>query len=265
MKVRFSFLQQSVGIFVIAALAIILFATVYIIKDKKLFVKMYNLYTDLNRGDGISTTTKIIYKGIEVGYVNDVKLDKNNKIKVHMQVYPEFWKFLRGFTYIKVASGSFIGGKVLELVPQDQGEDLRKGAWIPSEDDEKVRKMLEGGKIKEKSDDMNKKIMLILNDVEVVVKNIKAMTSEMQKESSEYKQTMVNVRRITSNIATLTDVLVKTSPEIKQIVVDTQSAIHEANKMVKSTQESGVFRMLTPAPKAPEDGKRVLQVDTRDL
>lgn len=265
MKVRFSRMQQIAGVFVILALTIILFSSVYIIKDKKLFVSMIDVYTNLLRGDGISTTTKVVYKGIDVGYVNDMQLADNNRIKVHMKIYPEFWKHFRGFTYVKIVSGSIIGGKQLELIPEDKGAPLEKGSWLLSENDERVKKMLEGGQIKGKEQDMNKKIMSILSDVEVIIKNVKKMTIEMQQDNSDYKKILVNVRNITGNVAKVTEVLAKTSPEIKQMVVDSQSAIKEANRMVKATQKSGLFKMLTPSLKDPKEHQRLMHLDTRDL
>jgi phospholipid/cholesterol/gamma-HCH transport system substrate-binding protein len=258
-------MNQVVGAFIILASGILILSSFYLIKEKKLFEKMKNFYTYLNRGDGVSPSTKIYLKGIEIGYVTEVYMEDNGRIMVHFQIFPKFAGQLRGVSYLKVASGSFIGGKQLEIMPSSTGDIVADGSWIMSEDEEVIQKLQEKGQLKEKEGDMNKKIDGILNDVKEIVKNIKFTTTEMRSPESDIQRTLGNVRNITANIAQLTEALAKTTPEIKQIVVDSQSAISETNKLVKSTRKSRWIKMFTPADELPTMKEKMVQMDSRDF
>lgn len=248
------------------SLLILILASFFIVKDKKLFIKMVPKYTFLNRGDGISPATRVIIKGIEIGFVNKVALSEKGRIKVSMEIYPRFLKQLRGQTYIKVASGSFIGGKQLEII-SEEGDDkpLYKKEFIPSEDEDEIKKLLKKGTLKAKGADMNKKIMAILDDVAVIVKNAKAMSNDMKKPDSDVQKMLVNVRRITHSVAQITEALAKSSPEMKKMVEDSQVTITNVKQMLRETKQGSMYKMITPKPKVPDSSKRMQQIDTRDL
>ncbi len=266
MRMRFSGMYQMAGIFILVSFFILIVASFYIIKDKKLFVKMVPKYTYLNRGDGISPATRIFIKGIEVGYVTHIALSSKGMIRIRFEIYPRFLKQMRGQTYIKVASGSFIGGKQLEIVSED-GEDkpLYIREFIPSEDDENIKKQLAKGQLKDKGEDMNKKILAILDDVSVIVKNAKAMSMEIKKPDSDAQRMLVNIRRITQNVAQITEALAKSSPEMRKMVHDSQASVTNVKQMLQETKQGSMYKMIAPKAKIPDSSQRMQQIDTRDL
>lgn len=265
MEIRFNKMHQAAGAFVIFAVLVLIVGSFYVIRDKKIFTEMKAKYTYLDRADGISPATRVFFKGIEIGYVDKVSLGERGRIKVSMEIYPRYTKQLKGLVYVKVASGSIIGGKMVEIVSEGGAGELYTKRYIPSEDELEIRKMLKKGTIKSEAKDMNKKVMAILDDVEIVAKNIRKITTEIDQPESDVKLMLKNLRIITDNVAKLSRDMANKSPEMQKMVEDSQEALSQTNEMLKQAKQGSVYKMLTPEGQSPNSDKRMVKVDTRDL
>jgi len=262
MSFRFRFIHQIVGVFLFLSLSILVVAGYIMAGEKKLFEKMTEYYTVIDRGDGISTNTNVTLKGIDIGYINDIHMTDESRIYVAFSVYPEFARHIKGFTYVKIASASLLGGKVVEIVPSESGAIVVSGTKLPSDKDKEVQEFLARQDIKP-SDDNTQKINAILANVEVITHNIKVLTGQAKSPDGSIQASLLNVANITKNVADLTGALQERTPELKSIIIDAKSAAQDSSQMIRATRESTVFRALTPAPPQPKASENMIHIDPR--
>lgn len=261
---KLPYIQRAVGIFLISAALILTAALFYMIREKRVFESKLHFYTLLDRGDGITSGTPVMYKGIPAGNVTEASLNEEGKISVTFEMFPEFKKHLKGFSFVKIGSASLLGGKILDMVTSDTGDILPNWAYIPSNDDPAIKAYLSSPEYrKQHQDDQNTKIANILNNVEVITGNLKNISSDFRNPESGISSALNNVKRITSNMAQITGEIKSASPEIRQSIQDTQSTIENVNKIVKSARKGPLIRMIGKEEET-ESSAPLFDMDPRD-
>lgn len=261
--VTYKRMHQLAGGLILSSITILCMTIFYMAKEERIFETMIKYHTKFKRVDGISNTADVMFHGINIGYINDVYMDRNAYVVVEFKVKPEFYKHIKGFTYVRLYSPSLIGGKVLEIVPSDTGSVVKTGSFIPSIEDEEVRKLLESDEYAAKREnDVNENIENIIQNVETITQNLKHLSNEINQPNSHLKKTLQNVQKITSDVSHVSKTIRQTSPEIQKSVLDTQKTITNVNQMVEETKHSGIYKTVTGKKKVPTEP---LSIDSRDI
>lgn len=258
MGTNYKFKHQLVGAFILITIVTMLGGAYNVAVERRIFTQTHKYFTILDRGDGISPRTVVTMKGIEIGSVDTVEMDESARIVVTFSVFPEFRRHLKGFTYLKLAAGSVIGGRQLELVPEAEGPLLVDGVKIPSVDDQAVKDRVESGALVLEESDVTKQVSTILNNVNAITENLKKTSSEMEP-GGDISRTIASMARVSENLDQITGSLKQTTPEIQKTVIDTQNTVEDASKVVNRT------RQMLGTDEDPRDQESLRQIDTRDL
>lgn len=258
MSTKYKFRQQMVGGFILVTLVIALGGMYNVALERRIFSRRHNYFTVLDRGDGISSRTVITMKGIEVGSVDDVTMNEDAKIIVRFSVFPEFRQHLKGFTYLKFAGGSVIGGRQIEIVPEGKGPIVADNSKIPSSEDSEVKERVARGELELEESDPTKQVASILANVDAITANLKRTTAQMEP-GGDISRTIASMARVSENLDKITGTLKQTTPEIQKTVIDTQNTVEDASKVVNAT------RRIFGSDDDPREKETLRQIDTRDL
>lgn len=265
MNFRFQRMHVTVGIFLLLSMALLVIAGYFMASTKKLFARKVAYHTVLDRGDGISTTTSLTMKGIDIGSITDIYMNEAGKIVVHFEVFPEFATQLRGFTYVKISSTSLLGGKTVEIIPSASGSPVPGGSRLPTDRDPEVDDYLTKNDLKKPADDTSQKINAILENVEVMTGNFRVLSAQAKQPEGNMQRSLANVEKITADVAAITGALKEKTPEMQSVVVDAKTATQDASQMIRSSKESALFRALTPDPPPPVDVEHIMHLDSRSI
>ncbi len=143
MKFQIRFADQIVGLFIILALASIVFILVMMGINQRWFAKDYNYTSNFNSGNGLSIGMPITYKGFKIGSIDKIELLNNNKVKINFHIFDTYYDKVRKNSVLQhavspialVAGGMlFHPGKSTELIPEL--------SYIPSTDSEEGMELI---------------------------------------------------------------------------------------------------------------------------
>lgn len=264
MNFRFQRLHVTVGVFLLISTTLLVMAGYFTASSKKLFARKVPFHTVLDRGDGISTTTSLTMRGIEIGAITDIYMNDEGKILVHFHVFPEFAGQLRGFTYVRISSTSLLGGKTVEIIPSATGNPVPPDSRLPTDRDPEVDDYLTRNDLKKPSDDTSQKINAILENVEAMTGNFRVLSAQFKQPDGNWQRSMANTEKLTADWAAISGALKDRTPEMQSMIVDAKRATEDAKQMVQSTKESGLFRALTPAPQPVSEVEHIMHLDSRN-
>ena len=109
--------ERMVGVFVLSAIAVLLFLLFSTIKSQNIFEESFVIYGKLNSAEGLSAETIVQISGIEVGKVSVIDITDDNRIMLTMQIYNRFHKLLRTDSKVRVSSlnSTIIGKSIIGI------------------------------------------------------------------------------------------------------------------------------------------------------
>jgi len=124
--------KTKVGIFLLFGFAVIISVFVIIIRKDSKPTDMYFVKFEESVG-GLKTDSSVLYKGVQVGKVKNICVKDVNEIIVRVAIERDLVTLREG-TIAKIAMGSLMGGKVVELTGGKSGAPvLKPGSYISSE------------------------------------------------------------------------------------------------------------------------------------
>lgn len=107
----------KLGIFVVAGLALFVFALFYIGSKENLFSKTFDIYAIFDNVSGLSQGSSIQFAGISVGSVQSIDIIASDKVKVNMSIVKDVQKFIKKDSEASIVSDGLVGNKVLTISP----------------------------------------------------------------------------------------------------------------------------------------------------
>ena len=80
MAYQFKNIEKIIGAFIIVSFLLLVAAVIFIGKGKKLFSKKIHYTTRFYSAEGVPKGMKIMFKGVEVGEVEDLEFDTNYEV-----------------------------------------------------------------------------------------------------------------------------------------------------------------------------------------
>ncbi len=144
MYFRIKHIDRLAGIFVILALVLVLITIVFIARGQKWFSKRHPYLVVFDRVAGIKAGTEVTISGMEVGRVKSLRLNKESKVEVILEIFDEYKDYIRKDSSVTVISG-LLGGKTVEITPGSrEASFLLPGEPIPSQEPKELTDFLKG-------------------------------------------------------------------------------------------------------------------------
>jgi len=210
MSFKFKHLEKIVGVFLSLVIIAIIGVIMLIGKEQRWFEKHYEFTTKFIRGEGLSPGMQVQIKGIQVGEVISVFLNKDNWIEVRFRVFEEYADRIRQDSVVRLRA-PLIGSKTLEIIPGDADKPvLANGSYIWSEDTEEGERVLKEKQKLEKTDEITR----ILQNIEKLTYNLSSQEGSLEKalskidkffamlsdEKGSLNQTLKSIEYITKSI-----------------------------------------------------------------
>ncbi|MDR1177598.1 MAG: MlaD family protein [Spirochaetaceae bacterium] len=132
MKFRIRFADQIVGIFLILALASLVFVILMLGSRQRWFSKDYLYKTYLESASGISENMALQYKGFTIGNVKSIDLSDDGRVEVVFSVYDKYQSRVREGSLVELQVNPLGLGNHFVFYPGTGIGEVEEGAWIPS-------------------------------------------------------------------------------------------------------------------------------------
>jgi phospholipid/cholesterol/gamma-HCH transport system substrate-binding protein len=119
MKFTIRFADQIVGVFIILALGIVIFAIFMLGSSQRWFSRDYYFKSYFPSASGLSQNMAVQYKGFTIGHVKSVKLDANDQVEVRFTVFDTYIDRVRHGSMVDVSTSPLaaLGGNSFTFYP----------------------------------------------------------------------------------------------------------------------------------------------------
>lgn len=114
-RLSYTALERLVGAFVLTALLLLIVLFVYSREAKTMFAEKFTLIAYMRNAQSITTDTKVLVSGIEVGEVNQIDLGSDNLIRMELEVLERFHGLVREDSRASLSKLSMIGKATIEI------------------------------------------------------------------------------------------------------------------------------------------------------
>ena len=186
--------ERLVGVFVLAALAVI-FGLIFINgRTTHLFEKRVTYHAYLNSAQGISTESVVKVSGLEVGRVSGLDIADNNRIHLTLFIYERYHDLVRADSHVALSKLSVLGKASIDITAGTPGSPvLPDGATLAIEEPRSL-------------DELVADLTPVMEKVKRIVEGVAAMVdavdpNDIKTTSHELAQTMASMRSISGQIA----------------------------------------------------------------
>lgn len=211
MAYKFRNIEKMIGLFTVAALIIVVAAVIFIAKGQKLFVKK-NLYTTVfNSADNLTEGMPIKFKGLKIGAVKGMELDRQNKILTEFYIFREYADRLKEDSIIQV-NAPLIGEKVLEITEGTRESAIAaNNSLLYSIDSEKGRELLRAQPVQ------------AATPTDMIIKNVQLLTAQLSDPEGGLMKSLKNMEKFSSAFA-------DTYGGSKDVITDMIKNLHEVTR-----------------------------------
>lgn len=234
MKFKFKHTDKIVGIFFLVAVVALIFTLVVVAVSKRIFDRKYYFTTQFVDATGLSNSTKLFFKGYEIGKLKKYSLNINNQIDAELVVYKEFRSKIVENSAIFKATNPITGKSTMEFLQgPDWSKVLAEGEFIPSLGSTAGKQLLKEGLVK-KSGDM----------MESVLKNVDQLLYNLTQDDNPEQGALF---RMVYNLANMTDKMDESLENVNAILVSLQKD--------NNPEDGAMFRILSNVADLTDDFK----------
>jgi len=261
MHFRIKHIDRYVGIFVILALAVIIVTLVFMGRGQKWFEKRYHYTVVFSKVQGLKPGTEVTISGMEVGTVQSLRLNRQNKVELTLEVLETYRDYIRKDSQATIASG-LIGGKTVDItVGSPDQPPLPEGANIASLEPKELADIVKEIDVKtplKKLDDALENVKSItqkLNDPQgelfTLLKNVEFVTAQLKsgqgnvgailqdkKVHQEISAAVESIRRSAANIEEVTQNASQVSRDLPKMVSEVDRAVKEVPKILDDVKKA---------------------------
>lgn len=213
MKFSIRYADKIVGLFIILAIAILIFLVFMLGKSQRWFARDLQYVSYFSSADGLSPNMPVLYKGFTIGHVKKIKLNDDDRVEVLFIIFDEHLHRVREGSLVEAqVSPIGLGNKFL-FTPGKGKEQLDEGTVIPTAGSEAGKKLIAQGLADAPEQDSINAIMSQMDAVMEGVNSIIAMLENMVSDISEgisgsdrstIGRTLGNVELATSDLKDIT-------------------------------------------------------------
>jgi phospholipid/cholesterol/gamma-HCH transport system substrate-binding protein len=176
LKFKIRFADQIVGIFIIAALAALLFVFVLLGRSQRWFAKDAVFSTILPTAAGLSKNMPVQYKGFTIGNVSSFELNANDDVEVRLVIHEEYRNRVRQGSMVEIMVNPIGLGNQF-LFHSGKGEILASGSPLPTVGSAQARELIRQGLAVEPPHDDT--ISVLLAQVNSIMENVGQIIAEV--------------------------------------------------------------------------------------
>jgi len=133
LKLRMKYTGVFVSIFVGISIIAIVTAFIFLSMDKRFFADKYVFETKFKDAVGLSTSTKVVFKGYNIGRVKSFELDEKNEIYTEIYIYDDFHeKIVENSAFNKILNPITGSSSIEFLSGPANGKSLEEHSFLPS-------------------------------------------------------------------------------------------------------------------------------------
>lgn len=202
--------EVKIGILVLVAIACLIFG-IRMLQGKGLFESGIDIYAFYEDASGLQTSSPVLLKGVQIGRVKDIQLEKDSKIKVTLHINSGY--DIPTGSEAELAAPSLISSdKVINIhLPESSNSNLKDADIIPVKASSDLLSSL-GGEVKPVIANVNGTIGTI-DSVALAVNNILNLQTQMH-----LHNTFANVDKAVDQLAQLSSELNKQTTQLNQIM-----------------------------------------------
>jgi phospholipid/cholesterol/gamma-HCH transport system substrate-binding protein len=186
MKFTIRFADQIVGVFIILALGIVIFAIFMLGSNQRWFSRDYYFKSYFPSATGLSQNMAVQYKGFTIGHVKSTRLDENDQVEVRFTVFDTYINRVRHGSLVDVSISPLaaLGGNSFTFYPGtgamliNEKEKVIEEKIIPWAGSAEAKILLEAGfaQLPERDDSISK----IINDVGTTITTLNGLLADVQ-------------------------------------------------------------------------------------
>lgn len=250
MHYKFNPFERAVGVFLTGTVVGSLFIGVAIAVKKNWFEEknFYSAFT--NSANNIRVGAVVQIAGMKVGSIEEVELDRNQKIKVTFSVLKKYNTSLTDGAKVQFVRPFIIGDKIINITQGALGgQNIASGAVIPLEESPDLLDLISGDKIQP----MIAKVDQILsnaNDALILGKDLAGQVADKK----QLQKTMANMAYASEQLKIVLPHFVNKTPEMTENVT---AMVENLTALTKGMKELQPF--ITEVVKTmPEGSKRAV-------
>ena len=141
---KYRFLDQIVGAFLVFALVLVVVSVVTIGRGKAWFKRYDTYFAVFKEGYGLQPGSKLKMLEIEIGKVKAIDIDESNQVRLTLKILEEVSPKIKTDSLLAVEGTPILGSSYLSLTPgTPSGQILPKESRIPSEDKKSIQDYLD--------------------------------------------------------------------------------------------------------------------------
>ncbi len=141
---KYRFLDQIVGVFLVVTLVLLIISLVFIGGGKGWFRQYDPYYAVFREGYGLQPGSRVEMLNIEIGKVTSIEIDESNQVQVSLKLLESYADKVRADSLLTVTGTPILGTSYLSLTPgSPSAPPLPKDSRIPSEDKKSITDYLE--------------------------------------------------------------------------------------------------------------------------
>jgi phospholipid/cholesterol/gamma-HCH transport system substrate-binding protein len=210
-----TFKNIRLGIFVLAAAALLILALYFVGARQNLFGNTFTVTAEFYDVNGLTPGNNVRLSGINVGTVDKVEIVSDSAVRVTMVIENEMRQFIHKNAIVSIGTDGLMGNKLINInagggdAPVVEEGDLLSSR-VPVDPDEMIRTLNETNK-----------------NMQVITYNLRTITDRFQSENSVWallmdtmvaqnvKASIVNIRAASSRSAIITGDLAAISGDIR--------------------------------------------------
>ena len=179
MKFRIKYADQVVGIFVLFALILLAGILVLMGSKQRWFARDYVYISQFNSSTGVSVGTGILYKGFQIGRIQKMSLNRDNKVDVVFAIYDTYIGRVTQNSILELVISPIGLGNQLLFHPGKSNIQLPENSFIPSYDSVEGKYLVDNNLVDRPPKDDT--ITRLLSTVNPLLENVNDTVIQLEK------------------------------------------------------------------------------------
>lgn len=277
MRFRIRYAHQIVGLFVLVALILLFGTLIFMGINQRLFSRNYLYRSEFRSAEGLSLGMSIRLRGFEIGKVQSILLNENNRVDVILSIYDTYLDRVKPNSVVELVTSPLGLGASLNFLPGNNLEPpLPELSFIPSTDTPLGKAIIQQGLADRPEGD--EALSRIVSGVQQLIVSVQELVEELtitaktlnrdlsapnvasvQGVTGEIFRTIANVQKISSNLEAL---LSQLSPRVNSLLA---SVAEIAQNLVITSEGLRDPRGLVPRLLDPKGSLATLLDDNNEL
>lgn len=290
---RFHLVETRARWFIFVAVVGILGLVGFVIWKQELFRPSLRIHLSASSSQGVHRGMAVRLSGFRIGKISSVELEKENRVRVDMDVFSEYAHFLRRNSVANVASESLLGDRFIEIsAGTDQSGQLEKDDTLPLLPEKSMASLMENLKdeirpavtdtrdiiaylnnpkgdfkttlanLSSLTDALNRQVPPILKEAQLASEQGATLFKQLNKRDETFWESIDGLKEFTSSLNTdlsqLADILESGLTKLDQAADQSNTLMTRANAVVRDLGDM-VKKTAPEVPKLLKSGEQTVK------